>query len=314
MKIRRITARDEEWPSQLSELGGYTTPKILNLVGGPLSAYERSIAIVGTRRPTLTGVETAHEFARALAGRGFTIVSGLALGIDAAAHKGALEAGGHTVAVLGCGLDIVFPSNNARVRKRIVEEGTLVSEYPEGTPPLTHHFPARNRIIAGLSKGVVVVEGGMKSGARITARIGADAGRDVCAVPGSIRNPVATAPNQLIQMGAALVTTPEEVLGALFPGRVIEVGETEPVLIPDLGDVERKVLLILDDIPSAAERIAQHLGTDIGRIRLALANLEIDGLVVRRPMGYQPSEGGSKVRAALVNAHLGAGRRPVVVG
>lgn len=299
MNIRRITSRDDEWPPQLDELAGYTPPKGLNVLGRLLAPYERSIAIVGTRRPTLTGIETARSFARAFVGRGLTVVSGLALGIDTEAHKGALDLGGHTVAVLGCGLDIAFPSKNARIRKRIVEEGTLVSEYAEGTPPHAHHFPARNRIIAGLSRGVVVIEGGLKSGARITAGIAADAGRDVCAVPGSIRNSMAIAPNQLIQQGAALVTTPEEAIQVVFPDLAVEAGDDESVVVPDLGWLEREVLLALDDIPTTTEAVARGMGAEVTGVRFALANLEIEGLVVRRAMGYQPTRDGSRVAGAL---------------
>jgi DNA processing protein len=215
---RVVRREDDEWPTYLDELGSHPTPLELFARGEPIRSGERAVAVVGTRRPTASGVHATRTLTRGLAEAGFAIVSGVAVGIDAVAHAAALEAGGYTLAVLGCGLDYPYPRENLRLRSRILEVGTVVSEYPDDTAPLPAYFPARNRIIAGLCAATVVVEGGHKSGALITARIALDANRSVFAVPGSVRNPMAAAPNELIRTSqASLVTHFKHITDDLCP-------------------------------------------------------------------------------------------------
>ncbi|QSX74028.1 DNA-processing protein DprA [Lysobacter arenosi] len=192
-------------------------PLALFVAGDPTRLWHPSVAIVGTRGPTPAGTAHASEFARALARSGLAVTSGLAAGIDTAAHEATLASGGITVAVLGTGPDVAYPRGNARLLARIASEGAVVSEHLPGTRPLASHFPSRNRIIAGLSLATLVIEAAWKSGALITARLAAEAGRDVFALPGSIRNPMARGCHRLIREGAGLVEDPAEVIAALAP-------------------------------------------------------------------------------------------------
>ena len=170
---------DPEWPARLSELGPHRRPAALHAEGEGLRSELPFVAVVGTRRPTGAGVEAAERIARGLAEAGWVVVSGLAVGIDAVAHRAALDAGGTTVAVLGCGLDVAYPARNVALRRRIAEQGTVLTEYPAGTRPARRNFPERNRIIAGLCLGAVVVEGSLRSGAMVTARLALDMNRSV---------------------------------------------------------------------------------------------------------------------------------------
>nr|MBA2724788.1 DNA-protecting protein DprA [Actinomycetota bacterium] len=198
--MRAIVDRtSDEWPPMLDELGPSQKVTRLHRLGLPLPTGAPAIAIVGTRRPTLAGIEIATLLSRGLAQAGFTIVSGLAVGIDAAAHAAALEAGGRTVAVLGCGLAQRYPRRNMKLRQEIEEKGTVLTEYDDDITPAPFNFPQRNRIVAGLSAGVVVVEGSIKSGALVTARLALEMNRSIYAVPGSLRNPMAQGPNHLIK-------------------------------------------------------------------------------------------------------------------
>ena len=190
-------------------------PPLLHVRGDATALLAPAIAIVGSRQPTPSGRETAFDFARGLAAAGLVVASGLAAGIDAAAHRGALAAGGRTVAVCGTGLDVVYPGTNAELATRIAAQGALVSEFPPGTRPLPHHFPRRNRLISGLALGVLVIEARHRSGSLITARLAAEQGREVFALPGSIHNPLARGCHRLIRDGARLVETVEEVLAGL---------------------------------------------------------------------------------------------------
>jgi DNA processing protein len=220
------------------------------------------------------------------------------MGIDAQAHLGALEAGGHTIAVLGCGLDIDYPKENAALRERIRQEGTLVTEYPEGTAPHPQFFPARNRIVAGLSWSTIVVEGGQRSGASITARLALEGNRSVFAVPGSIRNPYAACPNELIRAGeATLVMNPQHVFDELAPSLV---WDGERVIggkrLPRIDEVEMRILIALDDAPVGVEELRKSVEVAGGKISLALAKLEVRGWIRRGFTGaYEMSEGGVRV-------------------
>ena len=286
--ISSITPRTATWPPQLSELGPLDPPKRLFVEGRPLDPEASCIAVVGTRRPTSAGAQAARTITKELAGAGYTIVSGLAVGIDAIAHQAALDAGGQTIAVVGCGLDVDYPKRNRALRKCVREKGTIVSEYPAGTQPQPFFFPRRNRIIAGLSLGVVVVEGGIQSGGLVTARLALDSNRNVYAVPGSIRNPMAAGPNELIRRGeAALVTTGAHVLEDLDPNFAAR-GSTESDDAPqdDPDPRRRRVLERLDDSPTALDELARHCDLAPAELSATLLALEMDGRVERLPGGY----------------------------
>jgi DNA processing protein len=306
VNTRTIVPADAEWPVLLNELGPQRPPERLFVAGLPLALDQPSVAVVGARRPTIAGLDAAERMARGLAEAGFAVVSGLAVGIDSVAHRAALRAGGHTIAVLGCGLDVNYPERNSGLKAQIAARGTLVTEYAAGTPPLAHHFPERNRIIAGLAAGVVYVEGGEKSGGRITARLALDANRSVFAVPGSVRNPLAAGPNELIRTcQATLVTDVRHVCEELAPGLVwTEPADVGPARRPvDLEESEAQVLCFLDDVPIAPDRICSQLGLSAGRVSLAAARLEVRGLIVRRPQGYEISSAGCRARDAYIAAH-----------
>jgi DNA processing protein len=299
---RTITAADGEWPAGLREPGAVRPPSHLHVVGRLLPRWEHSVAIVGTRRPTVAGLEVAREIAWSLSQAGLAVISGLAVGIDAAAHEAALHAGGHTVAVLGCGLDVVYPRSNAALQRRIERSGTVATEYPPGTESRAFRFPERNRIIAAISRAVVVVEGSPLSGALITARLALEANRDVYAVPGSVRNPMGQGPNELIRRGqAALVTKAEHVFEDLAPGLVWDGPSTADRCIA-LDDEEVAVLLALDDGTTAPDRIGRGVGVPPARLALVLARLEVRGLVVKRMAGYELTQGGARARNAAAPA------------
>jgi DNA processing protein len=211
-----VTLADAAYPQQLLTIAD--PPLLLYVRGNPALLSRSSLAVVGARSASSGGIENAQAFARYLAAHGWTIVSGLALGIDAAAHEGALgagPAGGGTVAVVGCGVDIVYPRQNAELAERIAHHGAIVSEYALGAPPMKHHFPQRNRLVAGLAQGVLVVEAASQSGSLITARLAADSGREVFAIPGSIHSPLSRGCHALIRQGAKLVETAKDITDEL---------------------------------------------------------------------------------------------------
>ena len=211
--VHVLTWQDDAYPPQLRHI--HSPPPVLYVKGELRSEDEWAVAVVGTRRATVYGKEATRTLASDLARNGVTIVSGLARGIDAQAHRAALEAGGRTIAVFGSGLDIIYPSEHKKLAQAVVENGALISEYALGTPPEGSNFPPRNRIISGLSLGVVIVEAGVRSGALITADFAAEQGREVFAVPGNIFHRGSQGTNRLIQQGAKLVLSVEDVLEEL---------------------------------------------------------------------------------------------------
>ncbi|QEI04540.1 DNA-protecting protein DprA [Pigmentiphaga aceris] len=218
-----LTLADAHYPDMLREMSD--PPVLLYVVGDVHALSRRTIAIVGARHATPGGNILAHDFAQALATRDWCIASGLALGIDAAAHRGTLAAAGKTVAVVGTGADIVYPARNRDLAHQIAASGAIVSELPLGTKALPHHFPRRNRLVAGLSRGVLVVEAAVHSGSLITARLAADMGREVFAIPGSIHSPLSRGCHALIRQGAKLVETAQDVLDELssvWPDEIAE--------------------------------------------------------------------------------------------
>ena len=296
---RSIRPLDPEWPRQLNEIAPHRPPEQLFACGLPLDTGVPAIAIVGTRRPTGAGLDAASTIARAVAEAGWIVVSGLAVGIDAAAHRSALDAGGITVAVLGCGLDVDYPTANSRLRNRIAEHGTVLTEYPPGTPPIKHHFPERNRIIAGFCMGTVVIEGSLRSGAMVTARLALDMNRNVYAVPGSPRNPMAAAPNDLIRTSRALlVTEARHIFDDLAPSLAWpERVSTGPHVVSPCTGHERAVLMALDDMPLPLERVARDAKLSPGRAAVLLAQLEVRGLVIRGRAGYARAASGTRALA-----------------
>ncbi len=266
---------EPNYPALLAELAD--APPLL-FVAGDASLLERpQLAIVGSRRASRPGLDTAHSFARSLARGGFVVTSGLALGIDGAAHQGALDADGHTVAVLGTGLQCLYPARHKRLARDIVERGgALVSELPLDSPPQAANFPRRNRIISGLSLGVLVVEASPSSGSLITARLAAEQGREVYAIPGSIHHPGAKGCHQLIRDGATLVESIEHILEALRGWQQVPAVEQASAAPPA---TTHPLLVLLYAAPHSSEALAHAAGWPLPEVLAALTELELDGLV-----------------------------------
>ena len=252
------------------------------LRGRPLRAGHRRVAIVGSRRPSRLGVEVARDLGRGVAAAGLVVASGGAIGIDARAHEGALDAGGTTVAVLGSGIDVEYPATNRRLLREIAERGTLVSEYPPGVPAEPFRFPARNRLIAGLSIGVVIVEGVAHSGTRSTADYAVQLGLDVFAVPGPVTSELTEAPHELIRDGARLIRGPADLLDDLG----IEATGTEPVSLDGLPGPEAAALAVLRE-PMLPDAVSRATGMSIAETVTALVRLELRGLVQGNGGRYQ---------------------------
>ena len=302
MSARTITRDDDEWPQGLNRLQVFEPPGRLFVEGKRLETSPAAVAIVGSRRPTAAGLEIAREIARGIAEAGFAVVSGFAVGIDTAAHQAALEVAGYTIAVLGCGLDVEYPRRNHRLKQQVRARGTLVTEYDPGVVPHPGNFPARNRIIAGLSDAVVFVEGTDRSGGLITARIAVEENRHVFAVPGSVRNPMAKGPNELIRAGhAGVAACVEHVLETVAPGLVWGgAGEDARAFgQPSVNATEGAVLLFLDDAPTPVDRMVSALDRSFGEVAMALAALEVRNYVVKRRGGYVLTEGGARIRQRL---------------
>ena len=294
-----VSLGDLRYPQAL--LDTEDPPLLLYLMGPALLLEhqpfpsDRCLAVVGSRNPTAQGAENARLFARALCGAGLTIVSGLALGVDAAAHEGALEAAisagtmAATIAVVGTGLDRVYPRKNLDLAHRIAAHGLIVSEYPLGTPPLPGNFPKRNRIISGLSQGTLVVEAALASGSLITARMAAEQGREVFAIPGSIHAPQSRGCHALIRQGAKLVESAQDVLEELkIPATTVPGLSHEGVNAPgaDVSDeTEDPVLAALGYDPMGLDALIARTGMDASTLQVALLELELDGRVARLPGG-----------------------------
>jgi DNA processing protein len=276
-----------EYPEQLRHVPD--PPALLYVVGGPLPESTTAVAVVGARSCTELGRELARDLGRALASAGVTVVSGAARGIDAAAHEGALDGGGRTLAVLGCGVDVVYPRGGRALLDRIRRDGTLVSEHAPGTPPAPRNFPARNRIVAGLCGATVVVEGAGGSGSMITAEHAMEFGRDVYAVPGPVTSPLSEVPLRLIRDGATMIRGPEDLLEDLG----LEAGA---VPLPGLGEVgpeERRLLERLTS-PTLPDRLAAELGVGVTETVALLMRLELRGLVRSVGGRYEPTLAGAR--------------------
>ena len=294
---RALSPADARYPSRLAEVPD--APATLHVRGALVDADALAVAIVGSRRATPYGLEVAETLAADLAARGVTIVSGLARGIDAAAHRGALRVGGRTLAVLGSGIDVIYPPENRRLAAEIAERGALLSQFAPGTPPLAHHFPLRNRVIAGLSLGVVVVEAAERSGALITARLAAEFGREVMAVPGPVTSPASRGAHALIRDGAALVERGEDVIAELparwrecvrpavrrdeqvAPGRRDHLAHARRAggHSGDADEGEAAVLDAVGDEPMTMDDVIEKSGLASGRAAAVLSALELEGRV-----------------------------------
>jgi len=289
-----VTLGDARYPQSL--LDTEDPPLLLYLLGseqllaGKPFPADRCLAVVGSRNPTAQGAENARLFSRALRGAGLTIVSGLALGVDAAAHEGALDAAADdgaaaTIAVVGTGLDRVYPRKNLDLAHRIAARGLLVSEYPLGTPPLPANFPKRNRIISGLSQGTLVVEAALASGSLITARLAAEQGREVFAIPGSIHAPQSRGCHALIRQGAKLVESAQDVLEELRLPATSGHDDGEKPDPTNVQEPESPLLQALGFDPMGLDALVARTGMAAAALQVELLELELDGRVARLPGG-----------------------------
>jgi DNA processing protein len=273
--VKVLTWDDEGYPRHLKDID--QPPPVLYVRGSLLPEDEWAVAIVGTRRVTSYGRQVAEEVATAMAHNGVTIVSGLARGVDSIAHQAAVNAGGRTLAVLGNGIDLVYPPENRRLASQILEHGALVSDYALGTPPDGINFPPRNRIISGLSLAVIIVEAGETSGALITASFAAEQGRDVFAVPGNINAPQSQGTNRLIRDGAQPLINPQDVLEALNLTMVTEHRAVRVALPSD--PIESRLYKLLSQEPMHVDEIRAQTDMPIETVSATLAMMELKGMV-----------------------------------
>jgi DNA processing protein len=269
---RLITPADPEYEDRLNDLRD--PPACLFLLGRPLGESPERVAIVGSRKCSNLGRDIAQDLGRALVASGLAVVSGAAHGIDAAAHRGALQAAGRTVAVLGSGIDVAYPASSRELLERVAESGTIVSEYPPTMPAGPQHFPARNRIVVALARALVVVEGAAKSGSRISVDHALDLGREIFAVPGPVTSPLAETPLEMIREGATLIRGADDLLDYLRIDRT-----APPPAPPDLDDGERRVWNALSG-GSLPDAVAREAGISIPDAVTTLIQLELRGLIV----------------------------------
>ncbi|WP_131782680.1 DNA-processing protein DprA [Legionella gresilensis] len=276
-----ITWEDEHYPTLLKQI--YDAPPVLYTIGDLTCLRHLTVAIVGTRKPSVTGSRAAWQFAFDLATNGITVVSGLALGIDAQAHQGCLAARGKTIAVLGTGVDCVYPKSHIKLAQEIATHGLLISEFPLKSQPTARHFPRRNRIISGLSLATLVVEAAIKSGSLITARLALEQNREVMAIPGSINNPQARGCHHLLQQGAKLVTSINDILSELGIKSVSSENK-EPSI--NLATNHKNLVKCLGFETATIDQITQRSGLSIEKVICDLAELELQGIIKAVPGGY----------------------------
>jgi DNA processing protein len=281
---------DPEYPQTLLQI--YDPPVLLYVRGDPQVLNLPSLSIVGTRRPTLYGTQMAQRLGRDLAARGLVIVSGMARGIDAIGHQGAMDAHGRAIGILGTGIDVCYPKENKKLYEKVLERGAIISEFPLRTHPAPENFPVRNRIVAGLPLGVVVVEGAQYSGSLITSRLAMEFGREVFGVPGNATQPVSFAPNQLIKQGAKLVTCAEDVIEELStPVRAALVQAEQPeaeqrnlLAAAALSGSEKKLYELLNaEVPMHIDEIVERSGLNSSEVLATLFDLEMKGIVRQLP-------------------------------
>lgn len=273
--IKVLTWQDAEYPARLKEID--QPPPVLYIRGEYLPEDLFAVAIVGTRRVTPYGRQVTEEIAAFLSANGITVISGLARGVDAIAHQIALRAGGRTLAVLGSGVDKIYPPEHRTLAEQIIARGAIISDYPLGTPPDASNFPPRNRIISGLSLGVVVIEAGETSGALITAEFAAEQGREIFAVPGSILAPQSKGTNKLIQNGAQPLLSGSDLMQALDLTRIGEKKSARKIIPAD--ETEARLLNVLGSEPLHVDEIRNQAGLPIEKVSATLALMELKGMV-----------------------------------
>ena len=281
--VQVMTILDEDYPPRLKEIAD--APIVLYVQGKIPQQLECALAIVGSRNPTIYGLQMAEKFARELSELGVPIISGLARGIDAAAHRGCLRASGETVGVLGCGLDIVYPRENKPLFDSIREKGCIVSEFPFGTPPLAYNFPRRNRIVSGLSLGVLVVEANLKSGALITADFALEQGHEVFALPGRIDSPLSQGPHAIIRQGAKLVISVDDILEEL-PVKIVKPEGRPPETFSEpaaLDNEEKELFDIIKEGQSSLESLQVKTGASSSGLMAPLLKLQLKKIVRELP-------------------------------
>ncbi|MDD2553391.1 MAG: DNA-processing protein DprA [Desulfotomaculaceae bacterium] len=272
---------EPDYPENLLQI--FDPPPVIFIKGSVKSSDKLAVAVVGSRKPSPYGLLVAERFTKDLAALGVTVVSGMARGIDTAGHKGALVSGGRTVAVLGCGLDVVYPRENKKLMDKIVDSGAVISEYPLGTPPESWHFPARNRIISGLSLGTVVIEAAEKSGALITADFALEQGRDVMAVPGNIVSPLSRGPHRLIKQGARLVQGAGDIIDELGLERLFPAQEENDGGKVKMSVDEEALYSLLSLEPVSLDELIDKTGFPPQKVLAALMYLEIKGFTRQMP-------------------------------
>jgi DNA processing protein len=287
---RLLNWTEPEFPQNLLQI--YDPPVMLYVRGDPQILNLPSIGIVGTRKPTLYGAQLAERLGRDLAARGLVIVSGMARGIDAIGHQGAIAANGRAIGVLGTGIDVCYPKENKKLYEKVLERGVIIGELPLGTHPAPENFPVRNRIVAGLPLGVIVVEGAQYSGSLITARLAMEFGREVFGVPGNVTQPVSFAPNLLIKQGAKLVTGAEDVIEELpTPVRAVLVQAEQPeaeqrnlLLAASLNSSEKKLYELLSaEEPKPIDDLVERSGLNSSVVLATLFDLEMKGIIRQLP-------------------------------
>jgi len=281
---------EPEYPQSLLQI--YDPPVMLYVRGDPQVLNLPSLGIVGTRRPTLYGTQMAQRLGRDLAARGLVILSGMARGIDAIGHQGAMDAHGRAIGVLGTGIDVCYPKENKKLYEKVLERGAIISEFPLRTHPAPENFPIRNRIVAGMPLGVVVVEGAQYSGSLITARLAMEFGREVFGVPGNVTQPVSFAPNQLIKQGAKLVTSAEDVIeelptpirAALLQAEKPEAEQRNLLAAAALEGAEKKLYELLStEQPVHIDEIVERSGLNSSEVLATLFDLEMKGIIRQLP-------------------------------
>jgi len=282
---RIITYTDPSYPLLLKEI--HSPPMLLYVNGKDIPVNQTYIAVVGSRNSTYYGLKVAETLGEGLAMRKVGVVSGLARGIDSAAHKGCLRGGGFTIAVMGTGIDVIYPAPNKKLIKQIMENGAVISEFPMGTPPEPKNFPIRNRIISGISRGVAVVEATKQSGSLITASLALDQGRDVFAVPGSVNSFKSTGTHFLIKQGAKLIENADDILDEFSLGNRSTEGTDVLRGAPDeplgMEESERKIFEIISDYPMHIDKIGRLAGMDPGGVLSTLMKMELKGIVKQLP-------------------------------
>jgi DNA processing protein len=283
VKGRIVSLKGDDYPKRLKDI--YDPPAVLYVRGELRNEDELAVAVVGSRKTSPYGRWITEKIGQDLACHGVTVVSGMARGIDSVAHKGALQGGGRTIAVLGCGIDVIYPSENRNLFYQIIEHGAVLSEFPMGSPPEGGHFPRRNRIISGLSIGVVIVQASAGSGSLITAGYALEQGREVFAVPGNVGAEGSRGTNQLIKEGAKLVESSEDILEEVLPQWRRERETVREVETPgrDLAGGEKILYELLGETPLHIDALIQGSQLDPGKVSSLLLNLELKGLIFQWP-------------------------------